>query len=97
MKEDTKRVVVVYEDSEKRLVSDKAGDVYVAKPLTDGRALAPSETIIKFSQVPDRPGHLDMHTVYETPGPAKVSNDRYREGWDAIFNSEKNTERKELN
>jgi len=50
----------------------------------------------------EEPLLYDVETLYEAPqrsgsGPAKVTSDRYREGWDRLFAKKRSKERSALN
>ena len=60
------------------------GDVYCSERIREGSPLTPGGKLVTF----ERTGHtstLRVASVTDVPGPARVTSDRYRKGWDRVF------------
>lgn len=73
-------------------VKDGTASLYTLRPAVDGEPIGDSE-VVQLTPRAENPRICDVQTVYGGKGPAKVTSDSYREGYDAIFVSKGSTAR----
>jgi len=52
-------------------------------PLQDGKPIPPGAELVQLQQRPN--GAYAVTSIYKSAGPAKVTTDEYRAGWDRVF------------
>jgi hypothetical protein len=67
-------------------------EVLALKRAEEGKPL--HHELVSLSKASDAPGEYEMKSVYKptgatSTGPAKVSSDAYRSGWEAIFGAKR--------
>jgi len=83
--ENPKRVFLLHKCDHHTVVKDDDGRIGVASPLKDGEPISAESDLVHFTEVEGEPRLLDMHTTRIGTGPSKVSNPKYRSGWDIVF------------
>lgn len=74
-----------------------------ARPSVDGAPVPPGGSIVETRPLPDGRGYEVTNVLYEAPGaaehpgPARVSSDAYRDGWNAVWGGRKPDPTGELN
>jgi hypothetical protein len=97
--EKPKRVYVLHECSQHKIVEDGEGNVGVLNAMEDGVPIPDTSTIVRCTPVEDEPGVNELTVLRRGAGPAKVSSKNYRNGWDSIFGSkaEKRPRKEDMN
>ncbi len=57
-------------------------------PIEDGKPIPEGYELLAMKKIKDSPW-METEVLYSNKGPAKVNNQAYRNGWDAIFGSKK--------
>jgi hypothetical protein len=65
------------------LVAQQCGHVAKLRPAREGQPIPPNHDLGTLTVTPD--GECTMEIVYRHEGPARVSTNAYRRGWDATF------------
>lgn len=93
--ENPKRVFVLHECDNHKILGDDQGRIGIVNATKEGTPISPDSDLVHFTPVEGEPQMLDMHTIRVNVGPSKVSTPKYRSGWDTVF--KKKAKKEELN